>query len=258
MIVGAGPRGIGHGSGFFIAGDTILTNAHVVQGHDPQQVFVMSTSIGRPIKAQVVAMTRGPNGGDVEPGVPDFAILKLPEPVPGAQPLAFTPAAEKLTDVVAAGYPASVVQVESGMQQLREGRLGTPPELVLSRGSISTFQQLPGGLIVMPHSADISAGNSGGPLVDTCGRVVGINTFVSRSTEFADRVKYAQKTDSVLPWLRQQNLTVQVREEACQPVVPGLPAQPPQRGATPPSAAPPPASAPSTGTAPRPPAGPLR
>ena len=169
-------------------------------------------------------MTRAAGGGPVEPGMPDFALLKLPEPVAGAQPLALTPTADKLLDVVAAGYPASVVQVEQGMQELQQGRLGTPPELVLTRGSISTIQRLENGLVVMPHSADISPGNSGGPLVDTCGRVVGINTFVSFATQVADRVKYAQKTESLLPWLQQQNVQAPLQTEACQPVVPGLPA----------------------------------
>lgn len=251
MIVAAGPRGIGHGTGFFVTGDTILTNAHVVEAADPQQIFVTSASIGRAIKGQLVAMTRNADGGNVEPGVPDFAILRLPQPVAGAQPLALTPVAEKLTDVVAAGYPASVVKVEDGMRELREGRLGTPPELVLTRGSISTIQRLPTGLTVMPHSADISPGNSGGPLVDSCGRVVGINTFVSRATEVADRVKYAQKTDSILPWLTQQALTVQLRDNACQPIVPGLAAQPPQASATPPATTPAPtAGAPAVGAPP--------
>jgi S1-C subfamily serine protease len=246
MIASAGPSGIGHGSGFFIAGDLVLTNAHVVQQADPNQIFVMSRAMGRAVKAQLVSMTRGAGGGPVEPGMLDVALLRLPEAVAGAQPLALTPTADKLLDVVAAGYPASVVQVEQGMQELQQGRLGTPPELVLTRGSISTIQRLENGLVVMPHSADISPGNSGGPLVDTCGRVVGINTFVSYATQVADRVKYAQKTESLLPWLQQQNVQAVVKPEACQPVVPGLPATPQ-----------PPANAPATPAtpAPAPPAG---
>ena len=241
MIASAGPAGIGHGSGFFIAGDLVLTNAHVVQQADPNQIFVTSRAMGRAVKAQLVSMTRGAGGGPVEPGMLDVALLKLPEPVAGAQPLALTPTADKLLDVVAAGYPASVVQVEQGMQELQQGRLGTPPELVLTRGSISTIQRLENGLVVMPHSADISPGNSGGPLVDTCGRVVGINTFVSYATQVADRVKYAQKTENLLPWLQQQNIPVTVQAEACQPVVPGLPATPQ-----------PPANAPATPATPAP------
>jgi S1-C subfamily serine protease len=241
MIASAGPAGIGHGSGFFIAGDLVLTNAHVVQQADPNQIFVTSRAMGRAVKAQLVSMTRGAGGGPVEPGMLDVALLRLPEAVAGAQPLALTPTADKLLDVVAAGYPASVVQVEQGMQELQQGRLGTPPELVLTRGSISTIQRLENGLVVMPHSADISPGNSGGPLVDTCGRVVGINTFVSYATQVADRVKYAQKTENLLPWLQQQNIPVTVQTEACQPVVPGLPATPQ-----------PPANAPATPATPAP------
>ncbi|MCA3366977.1 MAG: trypsin-like peptidase domain-containing protein [Roseomonas sp.] len=244
MIASAGPAGIGHGSGFFIAGDLVLTNAHVVQQADPNQIFVMSRAMGRAVKAQLVSMTRGEGGGPVEPGMPDFALLRLPEAVAGAQPLALTPTADKLLDVVAAGYPASVVQVEQGMQELQQGRLGTPPELVLTRGSISTIQRLENGLVVMPHSADISPGNSGGPLVDTCGRVVGINTFVSYATQVADRVKYAQKTENLLPWLQQQNIPVTVQTEACQPVTPGLPATP-QPPANAPAPAPPGGAGPS-------------
>lgn len=236
MIATAGPSGIGHGTGFFVSGDTIVTNAHVVENADPRQIFVMSKSIGRALRAELVARSSTP-GQESEPGLPDFAVVRLAQPVPGAQPLAITTSVEKLTDVVAAGYPASVVRVEAGMAALAEGRLGEPPELVLTRGTISTVQKLPSGLTVMPHSADISPGNSGGPLVDLCGRVVGVNTFVSRSTAVADRVRYAQKSDDMIAWLSATRVAVDRRDGACQP-------EPPP-AASPPAAAPTPVPAPA-------------
>lgn len=241
MIATAGPRGIGHGTGFFVSGDTIVTNAHVVENADPRQIFVMSKSIGRALRAELVARSSTP-GQESEPGMPDFAVVRLAQPVPGAQPLAITTSVEKLTDVVAAGYPASVVRVEAGMAALAEGRLGEPPELVLTRGTISTVQKLPSGLTVMPHSADISPGNSGGPLVDLCGRVVGVNTFVSRSTAVADRVRYAQKSDDMIAWLSGARVAVDRRDGACQP-------EPPPAAAPPPAAPSPAAPSPAPGGA---------
>jgi hypothetical protein len=237
MIATAGPRGLGHGTGFFIAGDTIATNAHVVENADPRQIFVMSKAMGRALRAELVARSSAP-GQESRPGLPDFAVLRLPQPVPGAQPLAITTSVEKLTDVVAAGYPASVVRVEAGMAALAEGRLGEPPELVLTRGTISSVQRLASGLTVMPHSADISPGNSGGPLVDLCVRVVGVNTFVSHSTEVADRVRYAQKADDMLAWLGRVGVNAERRDGAC---TPEAPAAQPGGAATPPPAATPPA-----------------
>ena len=231
MVVTINPGGtLGHGSGFFIAPDTVLTNAHVVENGVGGRIFVTSTPLARAIPAQIGALTRGPGGGNVQPGMSDLAVLRLAEPAPGAQPLALTTLGERLTDVVAAGYPSAVVQQETEMRgfidELGQGRLQRPPELVLTRGSITSIQQLPSGPTVIPHSADISAGNSGGPLVDNCGRVVGINTFVTRGTAFAGSVKYAQKVDSILPWLQQNGIAVATRADACQPLAPGLPAAP--------------------------------
>lgn len=259
MVVTINPSGsLGHGSGFFVSPDTVLTNAHVVENGQGGRIFVTSATLGRAIPAQILAITRGPNGENVQPGMPDFAAIRLAQPAPGAQPLALTATGERLTDVVASGYPAAVVQQETELRQfideLGQGRTPRPPELVLTRGSISSVQQLPGGLTVVPHSADISAGNSGGPLVDNCGRVVGINTFVTRSTAFAGSVKYAQKVDSILPWLQQNNIQVATRTDACTPITPGLPATPAQPGAPAPAPGAPPA-APGVG-APAPPVSP--
>ena len=231
MVVTINPGGtLGHGSGFFIGPDTVLTNAHVAENGVGGRVFVTSATLARAIPAQIGALTRGPGGGNVQPGMSDLAVLRLAEPVAGAQPLALTTQSERLTDVVAAGYPSAVVQQETEMRgfidDLARGRLQRPPELVLTRGAITSIQQLPTGLTMVPHSAEISAGNSGGPLVDNCGRVVGINTFVTRGDAFAGSVKYAQKVESILPWLQQNGIAVATRTDACQPLAPGLPATP--------------------------------
>src|SRR3546814_1286076 len=39
------------------------------------------------------------------------------------------------------------------------------------------------GVAMLVHTAKISRGNSGGPLVDQCGRIVGINSAITRADD---------------------------------------------------------------------------
>jgi S1-C subfamily serine protease len=52
------------------------------------------------------------------------------------------------------------------------------PQLVLTAGVISSDAGNQYGVQIVSHTAQISQGNSGGPLVDTCGVVVGVNTYI--------------------------------------------------------------------------------
>jgi S1-C subfamily serine protease len=242
----ANGQGVGTGTGFVVAPGIVVTNAHVVAGLDPARTYVVNRLLGRPRTVQVVAQTPDP-----APGRADFAILRLPADAPALAPLGLTRVASRLDPVIAAGFPQAIMQTDANFQALLDGNIQSIPELAVTDGLVSAVQSLPSGLVVMPHTAAISRGNSGGPLVDRCGRVVGVNTFGFFNAEQGERVSYAQKVESLLAFLAANGVTVPEVTGACTPapVAPGgpaasaappaSPAAPPPAGGTPPAATPP-------------------
>ncbi|WP_198373752.1 S1 family peptidase, partial [Roseomonas rosulenta] len=208
----ANGQGVGTGTGFVVAPGIVVTNAHVVAGLDPSRVFVVNRRLGRPRTVQVAAQTPDP-----QPGRQDFAILRMPADAPALSPLGLTRVASRLDPVIAAGFPQAIMQTDANFQALLDGNIQSVPELAVTDGLVSAVQNLPSGLIVMPHTAAISRGNSGGPLVDRCGRVVGVNTFGFFNAEQGERVSYAQKVDSLLAFLAANGVTVAEVTGACTP-----------------------------------------
>lgn len=177
--------GMAYGSGFFIDSRHVVTNAHVVEG--AQSVLITNDTISQPLRANVLARSTG----DPDAPVPseDFAVLALDADVASALPLTLGPA-RRMQPVYASGYPGFYLedQVRHYFQETAQGRPATPPEAVVTDGIVTTIQtaERPGGaLSYIPHTATLSPGNSGGPLVDSCGRAVGINTFVTQSAQDA-------------------------------------------------------------------------
>lgn len=237
----ANGQGVGTGTGFVVAPGLIVTNAHVVASIDPSRVYVVNRRLGRPVAVEVAAQTPDP-----QPGRPDFALLRLPADAAALNPLGLTRVASRLDPVIAAGFPQAIMQTDANFRALLDGNVQAIPELAVTDGLVSAVQNLPSGLTVMPHTAAISRGNSGGPLVDRCGRVVGVNTFGFFNAEQGERVSYAQKADAVLAFLAANGVTVAELTGPCQPApvaapggAPAAPAAtPPGGAAAPPGAAP--------------------
>jgi S1-C subfamily serine protease len=76
------------------------------------------------------------------------------------------------------------------------------PAPLFTSGDVNTVQPQASGVSLIIHTADISPGSSGGPLVDQCGVVVGVNTFVMGPGDSAEgRRLYALSSDTLRKFL---------------------------------------------------------
>ena len=143
--------GGGLGSGVVMSADGyVLTNNHVVEGAGTVAVALPQ---GKPAPARVI-------GTDPET---DLAVLKIE--APGLEPIALGDSdAAQIGDVVLAiGNPFGVGQTVTQGIVSGTGR---------DRLGINTFENF------IQTDAAINPGNSGGALVDSAGRLIGINTAI--------------------------------------------------------------------------------
>jgi serine protease Do len=179
-------KGLATGTGFFISPQYLITNRHVVESSSDGRVLLASRMLERIRRGTVTAVTDNSN-----PGSPDFALIRLDNgEAPGLLEINTDPT--KLSEVIAAGYPGLVMRGDSNFVKLvRDGDLSAAPDLSLTRGTIQSLQSSSAGTPIIVHTASILQGNSGGPLVDACGRVVGVNTFIAVDQQQSGRVSYA-------------------------------------------------------------------
>ena len=155
------------GSGVVVAPDKIVTNAHVVEQArlDESASFVVVPSQGaRSYSARLLAALPGK----------DLALLQLTDGGTLIPASFFSGVVPDGVDVFAIGYPASV---DIALEQ-SEADVLQPQVPVKARGSVSAGRSSKSVDSIL-HTAPIAPGNSGGPLVDACGRVIGINSFGS-------------------------------------------------------------------------------
>jgi S1-C subfamily serine protease len=166
------------GTGVIISSDgEILTNAHVVE--DATEIRVRLAGETEPRRVSLLAADRGN----------DLALLRMSGD--GFEAATFAdPGSIRLGDeVVAIGFAL-------GLDGEPSVTLGIVSALNRSIGQSDVFLN---GLI--QTDAAISSGNSGGPLVNAAGEVVGINTAVARdtTTTSATNVSFAISVTEALP-----------------------------------------------------------
>jgi S1-C subfamily serine protease len=167
------------GSGFVIDDDgTILSNAHVITDVASSQRAVRAAdalyvefSDGDRVEAQVV-------GWDI---FSDVGVIRVD---PADHPLAPVPLGDSAT--VAVGTPVAAIGSPFGNQgSLSVGVVsatGRQIDSLTSRYSVAGAIQI---------DAPINRGNSGGPLFDGSGRVIGINAQIRSSSGTAEGVGFA-------------------------------------------------------------------
>jgi len=164
------PVALETGSGFAVAPGVVVTNHHVVQG--ASQAVEIDTFViperdagGQSQKASVTQTWTDA----------DLALLSAPGL--SSPPLTIAQAEPGKEAIVRAlGYPGVTDQVRN--MSLTE--ILRPQEPYVTSGSIALFSSIaPGGgrIDTIFHTAAINPGNSGGPLIDACGRVIGVNTW---------------------------------------------------------------------------------
>lgn len=160
------PTAIYSGSGFIVKNDTsgtyLATNNHVLET-SPNEIYVW---IGENKKRTANVIARSEQY--------DLAIIKLAEPIEG-KALTLSEDAKQGDEVFAIGYPVAANYLSDTETHLSN-------EATITNGIIGSIHEMKnveyGPVITMLQiNADINEGNSGGPLLNRMGQVVGINTY---------------------------------------------------------------------------------
>lgn len=194
---------IAHGTGFAVSAERVVTNAHVVAeavADDNLLIGIVPSNGADAVYGRLVSVSQRN----------DLALIATTAPMNLA---ALTIAGNPPTDsgsVTAVGYPMNVDRAQglSAADIFRAQPPVTSTGFLSGRRPTREFDSL-------LHTAPIARGSSGGPLLDDCGRVVGVNSFGTDSSSADAEFFFAVSTRELLPFLRANDVTPRVNGMPC-------------------------------------------
>jgi hypothetical protein len=192
------------GTGFVVAPGYAVTNAHVLEawtgGGD---IYIVNEML--PL-TEVSLIDYELDVDESEGFGRDLALLKFDTPSGVNLPaLTFNLEASKMDRVGSWGYPGVLTAVDFKNRGNSKGGSFKPTPVVYSEGTISTFLETEYCRTIV-HTAGISGGNSGGPLINSGGEVVGINTWLTKDEMAGNVWNVAQSADVVVEFLIKNGL----------------------------------------------------
>lgn len=197
---------LSHGTGFAVSPTRIVTNAHVVREaamDDELRIGIVPSDGDDASYARIIGTMPGK----------DLALLEITGDL-RLPALSIAGVRERDgAEVVSVGYPMNVDRA----QGLEIGDIFQPQPTVNSRGFISG-QRPSRQFDSILHTAPIARGNSGGPLLDQCGRVLGVNSFGAESGGSDAEFFFAVSNRELLPFLRDNGVTPRVNSQPCRSI----------------------------------------
>lgn len=160
----------GWGSGTFIGPDLVVTNAHVVDGALPSEIYVFNKSVGG-LRAELLA-----TGEEMGKSKPDLAMLRVN--APANHPYLAVADIESGQSVISSTFPGIYLEQNVAFNQWLSDPSSPPgnigPLIGVSIAN-SVIEESDGHEYVW-HDAMSDSGSSGGTIADSCGRLVAVHT----------------------------------------------------------------------------------
>lgn len=210
---------IGTGSGFLVSPEGyVATNYHVIKIDDPITKVLADFNLTKACNRIEVAFSyQRKSIARVFEATPelDIALLKLVDydfSLPPALVLSPSEWNKKGQESIAIGFPGAADKVNASMFPRDDFASKKFFEQKITKGTISNLTSDDTGQKLIQTDAELNPGNSGGPLMNSCGEVIGINTFIIPDSK---GINFAIQSSELMERLERRNISYRRAQFSC-------------------------------------------